>query len=126
VTLQHPADHFVRDDQRPLRWFSAHLVQGSGRASIGVGVAFAVGEAPLVLVSGPALSVAGELGVDLLVDQAAELAVVEFGQLVDNLDLQVEGVADDAGRRECSAERADEDAVDPSGSAGSKRGGALA
>lgn len=112
VSLQEASDHFVRDDQWPFCWFLAHLIKGSGRSNIGVGVAFAAGEPPLPLVGSSALPLAGKLRVDLLVDQAAELTVVEFGQLVDDLDLTAECFADDACRRDRSSERADEDAVD--------------
>jgi hypothetical protein len=56
----------------------AYVVKGSGRSGLDVGVAFAAGKPPVVFIDGPALSLAGELRVDLFVDQAAELAVVDF------------------------------------------------
>ena len=101
---------------------SVLIATSPGRSGFGVGVAFAAGEPPQVLVGGPALPLAGELRVDLLVGHAAELTVVEFGQLVDHGQLQTEGVVDDAGRRDRSSEWADEDAID----AASLQGGRMA
>jgi hypothetical protein len=50
VSLQHPADHLVRDHQGPTHAVHADTGEGVHCARVGVGVALAVGEGPPVLV----------------------------------------------------------------------------
>jgi hypothetical protein len=113
MSLQHPPDHFVSDQQRPPGLSAAHLIKGSGGPDIGVGVALPTGKAPPVLVAGPELPLAGEPRIDLRIDQAAEPAMVQLGELIDDLDGQAEAVADDARGRDRPADRTDEDPIDP-------------
>ena len=113
MPLQHPSDHLVSDQQRPPCPSLTHPIKSASRPDLGVGVTFATGKPPPVFISASELPLAGELRIDLLIDQAAEPAVVKFGKLIDDLDRQTEAVADDARCSDRSAERTDEDPVNP-------------
>lgn len=113
MPLQHPPDHLVRHQQRPPHLSPAHRIQRASRPDIGVGVAFPTGKPPPVLVIGPELPLTGEQRIDLRIDQATEPTVVNLGKLIDDVDPQPQAVPDDARRCDGSAERTDEDPVNP-------------
>ena len=80
---EHPADHLVRDDDRPASTRIGDRVECCGSALLGVGVALTVGKGPDVRVAVALVERSWESFVDLCVAQACPVPVVNLGQVGD-------------------------------------------